>query len=117
MRFTIFILVLLAIDIYSFQAVRLLAQDWSLWPKIMSMDYSGRSQPLRCFTFWHIPGVGPMAGAKTWNLLPNLCVHHLYFQVFDRSSLLIDDLRRLFTFAVQKLKWGNQFRSSVVPSF
>jgi predicted MPP superfamily phosphohydrolase len=103
MRFTIFILVLLAIDFYSFQAVRLVAQNWS--PTTKNIAY-GLFWSLTAFTIFYLLAHS-WGWADGWSKNMETYSRTFVFIIYISKLLivpllLIDDLRRLFTFAVQK---------------
>lgn len=107
MRFTIFLLVLLAIDFYSFQAVRLIVQNWSSLAKNIAYGFFWS---LTVFSvFYLLAHYWGMANgwSKNMETYSRTVVFIIYISKFlIVPLLLIDDLRRVVMWGMQQAKGG-----------
>ena len=107
MRFTLFILFLLAIDVYSFQAVRHLAQNWSLMTRNIVYGFFWALTAFSLFyLFAHFWGLAN-GWSKNIETYSRTIVFIIYISKFlIVPLLLIDDLRRLTMWVGQRVNGG-----------
>jgi uncharacterized protein len=109
MRFAIFVLVLLAIDWYAFQAVRVIAQHWSYNARTMAYAFFWFLTAFSLFyLFSHYWGL-----ASGWSHNMEIYSRTLVFisyisKLVVLPLLLIDDIRRLVVLGI------NQFKGEVL---
>lgn len=110
MRFFPFVLILLLIDFYSFQAVKLTVANWSLLAKNIAYGLFWSLTAFSLFyLFAHYWGLA-LGWSKNMETYSRTVVFIIYISKFlIVPFLLIDDLRRLFFWVVQRVQGDPAF--------
>jgi predicted MPP superfamily phosphohydrolase len=110
MRFFPFVLILLLIDFYSFQAVKLTVANWSLLAKNIAYGLFWSLTAFSLFDlFAHYWGLA-LGWSKNMETYSRTVVFIIYISKFlIVPFLLIDDLRRLFFWVVQRVQGDPAF--------
>lgn len=110
MRFTIFILVLLVIDFYSFQAVKLIVQDWSMLAKNIAYGFFWGLTAFSVFYLLAHNWGWADGWSKNMETYSRTVVFIIYISKFlIVPMLLIDDLRRLTMWVAQRVNGDPNF--------